>query len=327
MSIWGALLDRSIVFNFDRTGFRRHQREFDPGDLEVDLSGRVCLVTGANSGIGFQTTRELARRGAKVVLLCRSETRGREAIASLRQELPDAELLLERLDVSSLADVRAFAARWSEPVHVLVNNAGVLPAERELTEEGLELTWATNVAGPHLLTKLLLPKLKAAAAQSCARVINVSSGGMYSQRIDLDDLTWKRRAFDGVKAYANTKRAEVILTELWAEKEPNLFFASMHPGWADTPAVRTSLPTFYKLTKLILRSPAEGADTGVWLAAAAAPLQRSGRFWFDRKAAATHIRSATRETAAVRIALWELVEAQTQLSESSSTTSTCDSST
>jgi len=190
-TILDAVLDRSILFSFDRSGFLRHARSFRPGDLDVDLTGRVCVVTGANSGIGRAAATALAARGAEVWLLCRDRGRGEEAVASIRKATGNRRVHLEVVDVSHLAAVRAFVERFAPArVDVLIHNAGVLPATRQESPEGLELTLATNVIGPFLLTHLLQAKLAAATG---ARVIFVSSGGMYARRLSLDDLNRIRR--------------------------------------------------------------------------------------------------------------------------------------
>jgi dehydrogenase/reductase SDR family protein 12 len=141
----GRLVDPLIVPSFDRTGFQIHALRFRPGDLDVDLSGRRCLVTGANSGIGFETALALADLGADVVLLCRNRQRAEQAAERIRSETGNRRVFLEELDVSDLASVRALAARLAEaPVDALVHNAGVLPDSRRETRDGLELTLATT---------------------------------------------------------------------------------------------------------------------------------------------------------------------------------------
>ncbi len=305
-----SLRDSSVLFSFDRSGFERHAARFRPGDLDVDLAGKVCLVTGANSGIGLATARGLAQRGAGVWLLCRHRERGEAALNTLLAETGNRDLHLELVDVSSLASVEALCGRLSpERVDVLVHNAGVLPVERSVTADGLELTWATNVVGPFLMTHRLLPRLEAAEQ---GRVINVSSGGMYTQRLDLSDPQWEERTFDGVKAYALTKRAEVVLNELWAERSARteVTHNSMHPGWADTPAVKTSLPRFHGVMASRLRSPEQGADTIVWLAACRRLTGETGRFWFDREPQKAVALPGTREAPEDRRRLWELVAEQ-----------------
>jgi NAD(P)-dependent dehydrogenase (short-subunit alcohol dehydrogenase family) len=304
----GRLVDATIVASFDRTGFRIHSLAFDPDDLEVDLAGRRCLVTGANSGIGYETSLALADLGADVVMLCRSAARGEEAAARIRERTGSGRVSVETVDVSDLASVRAAAARLAaRPIDVLVHNAGVLPARRTETRDHLEQTFATHVAGPFLLTRLLRACLE---RSTDARVIWVSSGGMYTRRLNLEDPNWTKRDFDGVVAYAETKRAQVVLAELWAERfrGSRVVVNAMHPGWADTPSVRSSLPGFHRVTSRILRTPAEGADTVVWLAACPRAKRWSGRFFFDRQLRRTHLLPWTRESDQDRTALWKLCE-------------------
>lgn len=311
--LWDAALDRSVLFAFDRSGYERHAGRFRAGDLEVDARDRVCLVTGANSGIGFATAEALARRGATVWMLCRDGGRGRQAAREVRRRVAHADVHVAVLDVSDLDAVRAFAARSRLPaIDVLVHNAGVLPPARRLTADGIETTLATNVIGPFLLTQLLWPRL---AAAGDARVIWVSSGGMYAVRLSLDDPDWAERPFDGVAAYAQTKRMQVVLAELFAERgaAAGIGVHAMHPGWADTPAVRGSLPRFHRWMQQRLRTPAQGADTAVWLALRPGCELPSGRFWLDRAVQPTHLLPFTRERDEQRDALWAFCEARSGL--------------
>jgi dehydrogenase/reductase SDR family protein 12 len=207
--------------------------------------------------------------------------------------------------------VRACAERivaGGEPVHVLVHNAGVLPSERRETAEGLELTFATNVVGPHLLTRLLRERLVESAP---ARVIFVSSGGMYTQGLHVDDLQSRSGSFDGRVAYSRSKRAEVVLAERWAQElaGTGVVVHSMHPGWANTPGITSSLPAFQRVMRPLLRTPEQGADTIVWLAAAPEAAQTTGRFWCDRRVRATHRLGRTRESAVDRDRLWHALDA------------------
>jgi dehydrogenase/reductase SDR family protein 12 len=202
--------------------------------------------------------------------------------------------------------VREFAERFvaDEPrLDVLVNNAGLLASDRVSSPDGIELTLATNVVGPFLLTSLLVGMVRASAP---ARIINVSSGGMYTQRIDVDDLQSETGDFDGAAVYARTKRAQVILTELWAQRllATGVVAHAMHPGWVDTPGPRSSLPNFSRLTRPLLRIPDEGADTIVWLGAADLPARSSGDFWHDRRPRPTHRVPWTKESAQDRERLW-----------------------
>lgn len=301
------LLDATIAFSFDRTGYRRHALAFRPGDLDVRLDGQVFLITGANSGIGFATAEALAARGATVRLLCRDEGRGREALEKIAAATGSRALHLDLLDVSDLDAVRRYAAGLGEErIAGLVHNAGVLPAERKLAS-GLELTFATHVAGPWLLGALLQPKLVAGAA----RVVFVSSGGMYGARLSLDDLDWSRRPYDGTTAYAQTKRMQVVLAEELGARlaGTGVVVHAMHPGWVDTTALRTSLPRFWRLTRRILRTPEQGADTVIWLCAAEEPARTTGLFWLDRRPRRTHLVPWTRESGEDRARLVAACEA------------------
>lgn len=301
-----SVLDVSPVGSFDRLGFARHALAFDPADLDVDLTGRRVVVTGANSGIGYATSLALADLGAEVTLLCRNPERAEDAVQKIREVTGSRRVTSMIVDLSDLADVeRACSELSGDPIDVLVHNAGVLPDERIESKDGLELTFATHVAGPHLMTARLRETLEASDE---GRVIWVSSGGMLTTKLQLDDPQWLDRDYDGVRAYAETKRAQVILAELWAEElaETPVVVNSMHPGWADTPAVASSLPRFHQVTEAILRTPEEGADTVVWLAASEAAASARGRFHFDRKAVRTHWLPTTRENQADRDALWRL---------------------
>jgi dehydrogenase/reductase SDR family protein 12 len=243
------------------------------------LDGRVVLVTGAKAGLGRAIADGLARLGAEVHVAVRGDA-----------DLPFA---VHRLDVSVLGEVRAFAAAWEGPLHAIVHNAGVMPAERAETSEGHELTLATHVLGPHLLTKLL----------SAERSIWVSSGGMYAQRLVTDDLESLKAEYRGVTAYARTKRMQVVLAGEWARRGAQA--SSGHPGWVDTPGISASLPLFRTLTRPILRTPEQGADTFVWLAGADVP---AGRFWHDREPRPEHFLGRHRETAEERRIFWNAVE-------------------
>ncbi len=297
-----------MIGSFDRLGFERHRRRFRPGDLDVDLEGRTALVTGGNSGLGFATADALARLGAHVFLACRDVERGSRARAALCEATGSKRIELAVLDVSDLDSIRSFATTFvPRQLDLLVHNAGLLPDERTLTRDGLELTFATHVVGPHLLTSQLMPRL---TSSPDARVVFVSSGGMYTQRLDLDDLAWERRTYDGVRAYAQTKRMQVVLAARWAEalRGTSVRVYSMHPGWADTPGVVRSLPLFHKVTRAVLRTSAEGADTIVWLCAVARAPEPNGGFFFDRAPVREHWLPWTHETSADRDELWRMCE-------------------
>jgi NAD(P)-dependent dehydrogenase (short-subunit alcohol dehydrogenase family) len=307
MGFLDQMLDRSIFFSFDRSGYLRHQRTFDPSDLDRSMQGKVCLVTGANSGLGLAVASGLAAREATVYMLCRNAERGSAAQKAISEETRNPNVHLHVVDVSSLKSIHDFAGRFASPrIDVLIHNAGVLPLERDLTHDGLELTVATHLVGPFLLNKLLLPKLKD------ARVVFVSSGGMYAKRLDVDAMLSNEGPFDGVAAYAMTKRGQVVLSELWARKlsDTGTVVNAMHPGWAATSSVELSLPRFWRIMRNRLRTPTEGADTALWLAVAERVAGEAGKFWFDRRPVPTHLVRWTREGANERQRLWDLCEAR-----------------
>jgi dehydrogenase/reductase SDR family protein 12 len=292
-----TILDRTVVVGYTNIGYRIRSRGWDASDLGPML-GKVVLVTGASSGLGLAAAEGFAHLGATVWLVVRSRERGEQARAGIVERTGNSDVHVGLCDLSELALVRQLAGRVRDQasrLDVLVNNAGVMTERRGVSADGIELTLATNVIGPFLLTNLLIALLVESAP---ARIINVSSGGMYTQKVAVDDLQSERGEFDGPKVYARTKRAEVILTEIWAEQlaGTGVVVHSMHPGWSDTRGVRSSLPRFYELTRPLLRTPAEGADTIVWLGAAAEPGRSSGRFWHDRRPRPTHWLPWTRET-------------------------------
>ena len=299
------VLDRTVAGGYTNVGYRIRSRSWGDAALEP-MDGKVVLVTGSTSGLGAAAAEGFARLGAQVWLVARGEGRAKATRDQIAARTGNTTIEIGLADLSSLRSVRRFAAEFRERsprLDVLVNNAGVLPPERTLSEDGIELTFATNVVGPFLLTELLLPMLEASAP---ARVINVSSGGMYSQKLRPDDLQNEHDDFDGTTAYARTKRAEVILTEEFAKRleGSGVVVHSMHPGWADTPGVRSSLPRFYGVMKPLLRTPEQGADTIVWLGAAAEPAQSSGEFWHDRRRRPTHLLPWTHESDEDRARLW-----------------------
>jgi dehydrogenase/reductase SDR family protein 12 len=300
-------MEMTVLLSFSRIGYFIRRFSWDPNDLDVDLSGRICIVTGANSGLGLETSKQLARLGAGVYLLVRDPVRGERARQDVCEFAGHSQVFLNVVDLSRLADVRKFVAaflRNESRLDVLINNAGVLLKERECTKDGLEKTFATNILGPFLLTNSLLPLMRKGQT---ARVINVSSGGMYAQKLNLERLRAKVGPFNGVVAYAQTKRAQVVLTELWAERlaGSGVTVHSMHPGWVDTPGLQTSLPMFTRFMKPLLRTPAQGADTIVWLAAAPQRSSVNGKFWLDRIPRTTHKSSRTRSTPEERQELWD----------------------
>ncbi|KAL1918244.1 uncharacterized protein VTP21DRAFT_3511 [Calcarisporiella thermophila] len=302
------LIPRSLVFwpwgyrAFTAAGYEAHMKDFNKHALNVDLNGWSCVVTGANSGLGRQTVLELVKRGAKVHMLCRNAERGelarRDVLEKVGKETNDGIIdencvLLHVVDVGNPADLKQFVDKLhasNETIDVLINNAGILPGERIETVHGIEQTFAINTLGTYYLTVLLVPLLQVSGR---GRVVTVSSGGAYMLKLDTEDVEFKKEKFSGYLAYANSKRAQIELTEYWATKygSTGVRFYSMHPGWADTPGVKTSMRSFYERFSQKFRTPAQGADTIVWAAiskeAEAIP---NGSFLFDRKPTSPHLR-------------------------------------
>ncbi|MFC9277921.1 oxidoreductase [Streptomyces collinus] len=200
-----------------------------------DQSGRTAVVTGANGGLGYVTARELARKGARVVLACRSETRGREAAERLLKEVPRAEAEVRRLDLGDLTSVRYFAARLPyERIDLLINNAGVMALPRGTTADGFETQFGVNHLGHFALTGLLAPALLATPG---ARVVTVSSLMHALAGIDLRDLGGGRPYRRWV-AYARSKTANLLFTHELARRfaaaDADVVAAAAHPGYAAT---------------------------------------------------------------------------------------------
>ncbi|XP_048397196.2 dehydrogenase/reductase SDR family member 12 isoform X2 [Stegostoma tigrinum] len=237
---------------YTKSGYEAAAQQFSLKDLDVDVSGRCFLITGANSGIGKATALEIAKRGGVIHLVCRNKERAEEAKAEIVKEANNEEVFVHILDMSRPKMIWEFADAFQQSNDKL------------------------NV------------------------LITVSSGGMLVQKLNVDDLQFEKGRFDGTMAYAQNKRQQVVMTEQWAKMYKNIHFSSMHPGWADTEAVRSSMPDFHTKMKNRLRTPSQGADTLVWLAISnVAAQQPSGLYFQDRKPVSTHLLLAqTRATAA-----------------------------
>lgn len=244
-----------------------------------DQTGRVAVVTGANVGLGYETARELARKGAAVVMACRNTEKAERAAARLRAEQPSARLEVSRLDLADLASVRAFADRLGaahDRLDLLVNNAGIMAVPHARTADGFESQFGTNHLGHFALTGLLLPLLREAPAP---RVVTVSSLGHRAGRIAFDDLMAERR-YNRWTAYFQSKLANLLFTYELARRELGVLAAAAHPGGSatelgkDTPVQRT---LFTALDPLFMQPAAMGALPT--LRAATAPDVRGGEYY------------------------------------------------
>jgi NAD(P)-dependent dehydrogenase (short-subunit alcohol dehydrogenase family) len=256
-----------------------------------DMKGKTVLVTGANSGIGFETAAALAAMGARVLVSARSADRGRAAVASVVDRVEGAAVQLVVFDLADLASVRRGADEILElapRLDVLVNNAGLVLSERRVTVDGFEATFATNHLGPFLLTNLLLERIKASAP---ARIVNVASTAHNSARtgIPFDDLQSEHR-YRGMRVYGQSKLANILFTlELARRLEGTGVTAnSLHPGTVRTGYgadgdARGFLAFGLKLSSPFFLSPAKGAQTSVYLASSPEVEQVSGQYFVKCK--------------------------------------------
>ncbi len=304
-----AVIEAPVVTSFTRIGYDLRSRLGHWTPLSgYSLRDRVVLLTGATSGLGLAAAELLARDGASVILLGRDPAKTARVRDQLVERTGNDRLTTVVADMGDLGAVRRAAAEILSrhaALHVLIHNAGALSPHRTTAPDGTETTVASQVVGPFLLTGLLLARLRASAP---ARVITVSSGGMYATGLTVDHLEMTDD-YRGAEQYARAKRAQVTLNELWAERlgHGDVVFHVMHPGWADTPGVEASLPTFRRIVGPLLRTPAQGADTLVWLAADdGEPLATTGRFWLDRRPRPIHRLPTTRraDTPERRQQLW-----------------------
>lgn len=302
-----GLLELAVVPSFSAIGPEVRRRlwswtEPAPGALQ----GRTALVTGATGGLGRATAHALGGLGARVLLVGRDAGR----LEALRRELggrdDDGQFPIYVADMADLASVRAAAKSiaGSEPsLDLVVDNAGMIFAERTTAPDGTEASMALMALGPFVLVSGLLPLLRRSPD---ARVVAVTSGGMYAQSLDVDDLDGSKLEYNGARFYARAKRAQVAIVREWARRlrGSSITFVSMHPGWARTPGLSASLPGFERLMGPILRTPEQGIDTITWLATAPRAALEPGRLYLDRRPRPFDRSPWTRLPADRRRALW-----------------------
>jgi dehydrogenase/reductase SDR family protein 12 len=275
-SPWQDLLDRSVIYSFDRSGFLRHQRQFEKA-LNFEFDGPV-LITGGSSGIGLAVAQELERQGKQVLITGRDRSKGDKALS-----LMGDQCRFISCDLSDWREVQKLALNLPEIQHIVLN-AGGMPGQELLNEHGIEHQFASQVIG-HTLLVHELDRLSKIAKQ--AKIIWVSSGGMYLKRLEVDQLE-QPKVYDKVQVYANVKRAQVELLHFWHQRYPNYRTLGMHPGWVDTPALSTALPGFNRFFKSRLRTPSQGADTIIWQLSDSSDIEVGG-FYFDRKKVSSSI--------------------------------------
>jgi NAD(P)-dependent dehydrogenase (short-subunit alcohol dehydrogenase family) len=271
------------------------------------MTGKTCVVTGANSGIGKEIAFQLAARGARVVMVARDSGRGEAARAEVVDRTGSDQVELVLCNLSSQRQVRELAStllRRCDTIHVLVNNAGLTLGDYLLTEDGIETTFAVNHLAPFLLTNLLLERLQASAP---ARVVTVASDAHRGNVIDFEDVS-ATSAYSSWKAYGASKLANILFTSELARRleGTGVTATCLHPGVVRTGFGRRGpslIRWWFKLAGAFLLSPAEGADTAVWLASAPEVEGESGGYYEKRRPRQPSKAARDAESAA---RLWDL---------------------
>jgi dehydrogenase/reductase SDR family member 12 len=305
-----AAIEAPIAPSFTNIGFGLRSRLEHWTPLQsYNLRGRTVVVTGATSGLGRNAVEQLALLGAHVVISGRDVAKAERVRHEVAATTRSTELSVSCADMGELDQVRTMAddlLRAHSCIDVLIHNAGALATRRSTNGDGVESTIASQVLGPFALTGRLLGALSNSRP---GRVLTMSSGGMYASALSVDRMQMTDDNYRASVQYARAKRAQVTLNEMWAQRvDPSeIVFQAMHPGWADTPGIEGSLPTFHRLVKPLLRTPSQGADTLIWLASDdGEPLRTTGGFWLDRKRRNIHRLPSTRrsDTPEQRVDLW-----------------------
>lgn len=277
------------------------------------MQDKVVLITGANSGIGKETTRTLAHQGASLVMACRNQAKADPVRQAIQEGSGNAQIEVMSLDLASLASIREFAGQFSEEyrqLHVLINNAGTFSMSRQETLDGFELTMGVNYLGTFLLTRLLLPVLQDTPQ---SRIVNVSSDVHSQGEIDLDDLQLERKRYSGMKAYANSKLANLCFARNLAVQllDAGVTVNALHPGhvatniWRLWPDDRWYQTLLLKIMHRFAISAEEGAQTSIYLASSEEVRGVTGQY-FDKKQ--PKAMSAKCDDLKLRQDLWKLSE-------------------
>ncbi|HLU10117.1 MAG TPA: SDR family oxidoreductase [Oceanobacillus sp.] len=276
----------------------------------ADMSGKICVVTGATNGIGKVTALELAKMGATVIVVGRSAERTESVVKEIQQASGNNAVEALLADLSVQAQVRELAAaiqRKYEHLDVLVNNAGGMFLRREETADGIEMTWALNHLNYFLLTNLLLDTLKRAPA---ARIVNVASDAHEGGKIQFDDLAFKQRRYGWMVAYAQSKLANIMFTYELARRlnGTNVTANTLHPGFVNT-NFGANNGTLARIAKVVMRplalSPEQGASTIIYLASSPEVEGTTGQYFVKCK---PHRSSKASYDEAVQRRLWRVSE-------------------
>ncbi|KAK7104587.1 retinol dehydrogenase 13-like [Littorina saxatilis] len=312
LSIFGTTFGGIVLLKDYMSGGRFSGKERIPG--------KTVIVTGANTGIGKETAKELARRGGRVILACRDLDRAEQARAEIVLETANRNVVVKKLDLASMGSIRAFAKdiNATEPhVDILINNAGIMRCPKMLTEDGFEMQLGVNHMGHFLLTNLLLDKIQASKP---SRIVNVSSLAHVRGKINFDDLN-SSKSYDPGEAYAQSKLANVLFTQELANKleGTGVTANSLHPGIVSTELARhmsisKSYISSFLLTPvrwLILKSPVQGAQTTLCCALASELEGVTGKYFSDCKEKEVAEQGKDDEAAK---RLWAISEKWTRLS-------------
>jgi len=283
-SLIDETLEKSVVGSFSKVGYvlRKPLMKWKPLDLSF-LRGEVAIVTGASSGIGLFLCEQLVSAGADVRLLVRNRAKAEKVTSGWASKYPNGTWTIHEVDTSDFSSIQHFVKEIAplRSIRLLVHNAGAITTEFTTNADGIEVTAATQLVGPYLLTTLLRDKLKSGHG----RVLWMASGGLYSEPLDLGWLNDPREGYRGVSAYAKIKRAQLSLVAeiapAWAQE--GITCSVLHPGWVDTPGLRKSLPVFGLIMRPWLRNLKQGIDTALWLATAPNDEIKPGKFWLDRQ--------------------------------------------
>lgn len=292
--MWNKLLDASIYYSFDKSGYLRHEKDFD--DNYSFSAGANALITGGTSGIGQAASHKLIDQGVNVIITGRSEAKGEEA-AKFSEKIS-----FRKWDMANWSEIESVADSV-EPLDYVVLNAGGMPEEFQTNEQGVELQFASQLFGHYYLIQKLKEKGK---LKKDARIVWVTSGGMYLSKLGLKTI-FENEKYDKVQTYANVKRAQVTLLPFFKDEFPDQTITAMHPGWAATPGVSSAIPEFDQKMKGRLRSPLQGADTILWLLGTNKTID-SGGLYFDRKKVKPHLFWFTKSTDKKRPKLIEILK-------------------
>jgi len=281
------------------------------------MHGKIVLITGADGGIGRETTKAIAKKGATIVMACIDLTEAQPVYEAIKKESGNTNIEMMQLNLASLSAVREFVSQFSQKyqrLDVLINNAGIYCTNREETQDGFEKTIGTNYLGPFLFTNLLLPVLTRVPE---GRIINVASNAYFQGKIDLNDLHLKKK-YHGFKAYASSKLAIVLFTQELAErlKDTGITVNAVHPGhvatniWNMWPG-KWYQALLFKIIRWFAMSPEDAAQTSVYLASADEVKGITGKY-FEKKKIKEKV-SPKSQDIRLQKELWQLSERLTGL--------------